>query len=217
MLFSLQKLRKWKPHAAQPRVTRRREKKHRRRTATLPTEAPLARHLTARGATATPRARARRPWRRGAETWPNETRRYASERETAKVERRTSGLFDTCATSFSGEVATMSTLMYELQRVFDLPAIYPQSWSMYKMRSIHEDGREDRRPSVHDANSDDQAKMPDDAVLTQVISLLQVSVSFPSAFLHGRARRTACARARYRVPRERERHGDTSRKFPRAH
>lgn len=65
----------------------------------LPTKTglpPLARHLTTHGATAAPRARpssAMAP-RRGNVA---ERDASASERKTAKVERGTSGLLDTCA------------------------------------------------------------------------------------------------------------------------
>jgi len=51
---------------------------------------------------------------------------------------------------------------------------------MYKMRNIHEDTI-DTLPCCHDtANTTaTEAKMPDDAVVSQVIRLLQVAVSFP--------------------------------------
>lgn len=105
------------------------------------------------------------------------------------------------------------------------------SRSMYEMRNIHEDGRDDRRrrrdaaADAADAADAAEAKMPDD-VVTQVNRLLQVSVSFP---LDRAAPRSACRpypcawptrpAAAIAVVRssERERHSDSSRKFPRTH
>ncbi|KAG5323620.1 AIMP2 protein, partial [Pseudoatta argentina] len=70
--------------------------------------------------------------------------------------------------------ATMTTRMYPVQPTVVLPAKFPHSSSMYKMRNIHEDTI-DTRPCRHDtANTTaTEAKMPDDAVVSQVIRLLQ--------------------------------------------
>ncbi|XP_018057305.1 PREDICTED: aminoacyl tRNA synthase complex-interacting multifunctional protein 2-like isoform X1 [Atta colombica] len=71
-------------------------------------------------------------------------------------------------------MATTSTRMYPVQPLVVLPAKFPHSSSMYKMRNIHEDTI-DTLPCCHDtANTTaTEAKMPDDAVVSQVIRLLQ--------------------------------------------
>ncbi|KAG5337834.1 AIMP2 protein, partial [Acromyrmex heyeri] len=71
-------------------------------------------------------------------------------------------------------MTTTSTRMYPVQPTVILPAKFPHSSSMYKMRNIHEDTI-DTRPCRHDtANTTaTEAKMPDDAVVSQVIRLLQ--------------------------------------------
>lgn len=72
-------------------------------------------------------------------------------------------------------MATTSTRMYPVRPVVVLPKECPHARPMYQMRSIHEDGRDDRRRR-HDAADTAEAKMPDD-IVTQVNRLLQVSVS----------------------------------------
>lgn len=89
------------------------------------------------------------------------------------------GSFPRCEMSGNATMATTSTRMYPMRPVVVLPAKFPSSGPMYKMRNIHRDAS-DTRPRRDDAASTaTEAKMPDDAVVTQVIRLLQVSVSFP--------------------------------------
>ncbi|XP_011164543.2 aminoacyl tRNA synthase complex-interacting multifunctional protein 2 isoform X2 [Solenopsis invicta] len=65
-------------------------------------------------------------------------------------------------------MATTTSTMYPVRPVVDLPAKCPHSRAMYEMRSIYEDGRDDRRRR-HDATEPAaEAKMPDNAVVTQV-------------------------------------------------
>ncbi|KYQ47415.1 putative aminoacyl tRNA synthase complex-interacting multifunctional protein 2 [Trachymyrmex zeteki] len=67
-------------------------------------------------------------------------------------------------------MATTSTRMYPVQPLVVLPAKFPHSSSMYKMRNIHEDTIDDTRPCRHDAanTTATEAKMPDDVVVSQV-------------------------------------------------
>jgi len=169
------------------------------------------------------------------ETWSCVARECAStsERENLRTGHGTIRFFNlTCVSRFrllkmsSHATIVTTSRMYPVQPLVVLPAKFPHSSSMYKMRNIHEDTI-DTRPCRHDAanTTATEAKMPDDAVVSQVIRLLQVAVSFPfdrnprliyRPWPRACPRQLANARAVDRgCPNERDMM--ISRKFPRAH